>query len=125
MSVKTRELYSSPNGDRWLLSHDSDTERVFIRHEANRPSGGQVSELDIGTFLSRGPLNPEHQALLRLIATLVDDGAETPPIGAQDADALSTLTGQRAPLYEGLIAIRLSRSATSIRAPRLRREVTI
>ena len=35
-------------------------------------------ETDIGTFLSRGPLNPEHQALLRLIATLVDDGAETP-----------------------------------------------
>ena len=78
MSVKTRELYSSPNGDRWLLSHDSDTERVFIRHEANRPSGGQVSELDIGTFLSRGPLNPEHQARLRLIPTLMDDGAETP-----------------------------------------------
>ncbi len=77
MSVKTRELYSSPNGDRWLLCLDANTERVFIRHEANRPSGGQVSELDIGTFLSRGPLNPEHQALLRLVAALVDDGAET------------------------------------------------
>jgi len=49
------------------------TERVFVRHEPNVPSGGQVSDLDIGTFLSRGPLNPEHQALLRFIATLVDD----------------------------------------------------
>jgi hypothetical protein len=77
MSVKTRELYSSPNGDRWLLSRDSDTGRVFVKHEANRPSGGQVSEIDIGTFLNRGPLNPEHQALLRLIATLVNGGAET------------------------------------------------
>jgi hypothetical protein len=38
---------------------------------------------------------------------------------------LSTLTGQRAPLYEDLIAIRLSRSATSIRAPSPRREVAI
>jgi hypothetical protein len=73
MTIQTRELYSSPNGDRWLLCRESDTDRVFIRHEANRPSGGQVSETDIATFLSRGPLNPEHQALLRLIAALVDD----------------------------------------------------
>ena len=73
MTIQTRELYSSPNGDRWLLCRESETDRVFIRHEANRPSGGQVAETDIGTFLSRGPLNPEHQALLRLIATLVDD----------------------------------------------------
>jgi hypothetical protein len=70
---KTRELYSSPNGDRWLLVRDADTQRVFVRHEPNAPSGGQVSDLDIGTFLSRGPLNPEHQALLRLIATMVDE----------------------------------------------------
>ncbi len=71
--VETRELSSSPNGDRWLLCRDTETERVFVRHEPNVPSGGQVSDLDIGTFLTRGPLNPEQQALLRLIATLVDD----------------------------------------------------
>lgn len=73
MAIQTRALYSSPNGDRWLLCRDTETERVFVRHEPNASSGGQVSELDIGTFLSRGPLNPEHQALLRLIATLVDE----------------------------------------------------
>jgi hypothetical protein len=69
--VETRELYSSPNGDRWLLCRDTETERVFVRHEPNARSGGQVSNLDIGTFLTRGPPNPEHQALVRLIATLV------------------------------------------------------
>ena len=73
MSVTTREVYSSPNGDRWLLCRDTDAQRVFIRHEPNEPSGGQISDLDIGTFLTRGPRNPEHQALLRLIATLLDD----------------------------------------------------
>jgi hypothetical protein len=75
MPIQIRILYSSPNGDRWLLCRDTETERVFVRHEPNARSGGQVSNLDIGTFLSRGPLNPEHQALLRLIATLVGDGA--------------------------------------------------
>jgi len=73
ISVETRELYSSPNGDRWLLCRDPDTDRVFVRHEPNAHSGGQVSNLDLSTFLSRGPLNPEHQSLLRLIATLVDE----------------------------------------------------
>jgi len=77
MSVKTRELYSSPNGDRWLLCCESDTQRVFIRHEPNAPSGGHASDIEIGIFLTRGPLNPEHQALLRLLATLVDGGAKT------------------------------------------------
>src|SRR5690348_7365941 len=41
MPVETRELYSSPNGDRWFLSRDPATGRVFIKHEANVPSGGQ------------------------------------------------------------------------------------
>lgn len=72
MPLQTRILYNSPNGDRWLLCLDPESERVFVRHEPNVPSGGQVSEIEIGAFLSRGPLNPEHQALLRLIATLVD-----------------------------------------------------
>jgi hypothetical protein len=71
MSVKTRELYRGPNGDRRLLSCESDAQRVFIRHEPNAPSEGRASNIDIGTFLTRGPLNPEHLALLRLIATLI------------------------------------------------------
>src|SRR5215471_14401874 len=77
MSMKSREHYSSPNGDRWLLCHDTDTQRVFIKHEPNARSGGHVSEMAVGTFLSRGPLNPEHQALLRLITTLTDGDVHT------------------------------------------------
>jgi hypothetical protein len=57
----------------------TETERVFVRHEPNAPSGGHVSDLDIGTFLAPGPLNPEHQALLRLIATLVHDRNDGSP----------------------------------------------
>src|SRR5947207_1920564 len=77
MPIETSEFYRSPNGDRWLLCRE--TERVFVRHEPNAPSGGRVSNLDIATFLSRGPLNQEHQALLRLITTLVHDRNDGSP----------------------------------------------
>ncbi len=84
MPIQTRALYNSPNGDRWLLCRDTDTDRVFVRHEPNAASGGRISEIEIGTFLSRGPLNPEHQALLRLTATLVDDFMPRPVMGVSD-----------------------------------------
>jgi hypothetical protein len=35
MTVEMRELYSSPNGDRWYLARDVDLGQVFIRHEPN------------------------------------------------------------------------------------------
>ena len=73
MSVETRELYSSPNGDRWLLARDPESGRVFVRHEANLSSGGRISEIGIGAFLGSGGQGPEHQELLRLIGTLVGD----------------------------------------------------
>ncbi len=69
--TKARKLYSSPNGDRWYLIRDASGE-VFVRHEANSASGGNVAHIDLGTFLSSGE-GPEHQELLRLIGTLVDD----------------------------------------------------
>ena len=72
----TRALYSSPNGDRWLLCFNRDTNRVFIRHEPNAPSGGQVSAIGIGAFLSHEGQHPEKQALLRLIGRL--DGRPDP-----------------------------------------------
>ena len=82
MTVERIELYSSPNGDRWFLSRDPATGAVFVRHEPNAPSGGQPSHIDIGAFLSRGPRNPEHKALLHLIRTLsgaVPTSAELDP----------------------------------------------
>jgi hypothetical protein len=71
MTVEMRELYSSPNGDRWYLARDVDLGQVFIRHEPNLPSGGEAAHSEIGAFLGRGRQGPEHRELLRLIGTLV------------------------------------------------------
>ena len=72
---QARELYASSNGDRWFLARDPDLGRVFVRHEPNAASGGQRAEFEISEFLARGGQGPEHQALLRLIGTLVEDRA--------------------------------------------------
>jgi len=71
VTVRTREIYESANGDRWLLARDPDTGRVFVRHQPNLPSGGQVADIDIGAFLIAGGSGPEKQELLHLIGTLV------------------------------------------------------
>ncbi len=86
MPVEMRVLYDSPNADRWLLARDPAAGRVFVRHEANAPSGSQVTDIDIGDFLGRGPRNPEHQALLRLIGTLTE--ASTKPGAAHEVSAI-------------------------------------
>jgi hypothetical protein len=71
VAVRTRLIYVSPNGDRWLLAVDPDSGRVFVRHEPNLPSGGQVADIEIEAFLIAAGSGPEKQELLRLIATLV------------------------------------------------------
>lgn len=68
---KARKLYESPSGDRWYLISDP-SGAVFIRHEANVASGGQVEHEEIASFLGRGE-GPEQQELLRLIGTLVEE----------------------------------------------------
>jgi hypothetical protein len=68
--VETRQLYRSPNGDTWFLARDPTTGTAFVRHQANAPSGGQVTNIDLGAFLS-GPGSPEHEALLRLIGASI------------------------------------------------------
>ena len=65
-----RPLYISPNGDAWFLARDLATGAAFVRHEANRASGGQVTDIEIGTFLA-GQQNPEQLALLRVIGSFV------------------------------------------------------
>ena len=75
MSEKRRELYRSANGDAWYLRRDV-SDRVCVEHVPNAPSGGNVSQVAIGTFLARGAQGPEHQALLDLIGSLID---EAPP----------------------------------------------
>jgi len=75
MALLTKELYHSPNGDRWYLARDPDTGRVFVRHQANMPSGGHIADVEVGAFLCQGK-GPEQQELLRLIGTLVDETAD-------------------------------------------------
>jgi hypothetical protein len=69
-ATQTRELYSSPNGDRWYLCKDA-SDKVFVLHQANMPSGGQISQIELRDFLTRG-YGPEQQALLQIIGTLVE-----------------------------------------------------
>jgi hypothetical protein len=71
--TKARTLYSSPTGDRWFLIRNASGE-VFVRHEANSASGGNVDHIEIGAFLRAGR-GPEHEELLRLIGSLLDDKA--------------------------------------------------
>jgi hypothetical protein len=68
--IRTRELYSSPNGDCWHLCKDA-SDRVFVLHQANIPSGGHTSQIELDDFLARG-YGPEQQALIRVIGTLVE-----------------------------------------------------
>ena len=71
MSEHQREIYHSENGDRWLLCRDENG-RAFVLHKANVSSGGTATEIELGNFLGRGKSSPEHQALARLIGSLVD-----------------------------------------------------
>jgi hypothetical protein len=71
MSDHQREIYHSENGDQWLLCRDDDG-RVFVLHKANVSSGGTAAKIELGDFLGRGKAGPEHQALARLIGSLVD-----------------------------------------------------
>lgn len=67
-----RELYRSANGDTWFLGREPETGHAFVIHQPNAPSGGRLSPIGLETFLNAEPKGPEHQALLRLIGTLVD-----------------------------------------------------
>ena len=74
MPLDTRELYRGANGDRWSLVRAPAPGRVLVRHEPNASSGGRASDIEVGDFLVRSGHGPEHQALLRLIGTLVEGG---------------------------------------------------
>jgi hypothetical protein len=71
VAVGLERFTAGANGDRWLLARDPSAGRVFVRHEPNLPSGGQVADIEIGAFLIAAGNGPEKQELLRLIGTLV------------------------------------------------------
>jgi len=83
MGFETRELYSSANGDKWLLARELDSGRVLVRHIPNMPSGGRTTDIEIGALLCERSYGPQHMELLRLIGTLVEErsgtGAHEPP----------------------------------------------
>jgi len=82
------QLYRSPNGDTWFLARNLTTGLAFVRHQANASSGGQVTDVEIGDFLSGGE-HPEQAALLRLIGTLIVD-----PQRAEVGDELAVEAGR-------------------------------
>jgi hypothetical protein len=60
-------IYRSSNGDQWYLVREaSDSDRMLVRHQANRASGGHLSVVEVHEFLSEGH-GPQHEALLRLL----------------------------------------------------------
>jgi hypothetical protein len=71
-----RQLYESPNGDRWYLHRDS-RGKVLVAHQANSASGGTVSLIELSTFLLPKNQGPEHQALRSLIGSLAESETET------------------------------------------------
>jgi hypothetical protein len=77
MPVSTETFYSSSNGDRWQLIHDSKTGHYAVRHEPNLSSGGAASELAVPEFLARSGTSPQATALRELLDKR----------GAADADA--------------------------------------
>jgi hypothetical protein len=71
--MTAKVLYESPNGDIWRLVRDPQSGAALVEYQPNASSGGRTSRTDIGQFLRAGGRGPEHQALLALIGTLVDD----------------------------------------------------
>ena len=82
------QLYRSPNGDTWFLACNPTTGLGSVRHQANASSGGQVTDVEIGDFLS-GPPHPEQEALLRRIGALIVD-----PQGAEVGDEPAAEAGR-------------------------------
>jgi hypothetical protein len=64
-----KELYKSPNGDRWFLCRNISGD-LIVSHEPNRASGGGPSEIAVDVFLAHGGNGPEHQALVEALAAL-------------------------------------------------------
>ncbi|KAA2241127.1 hypothetical protein [Salinarimonas soli] len=72
MATESRELYASPNGDRWYLARQLTSHQVYVLHVPNAASGGGRAHIEVAAFLARSGHTPEQQALLRLIGILVE-----------------------------------------------------
>jgi hypothetical protein len=95
MTSTVKELYNSPNGDRWVLAKDT-SGRLIISHHPNAASGGSPSEMDADVFLAQGGGGPEHLALVEALSSL--DAANTQTgrqeLSVQAIERLSRSLGQ-------------------------------
>jgi hypothetical protein len=66
--TQQRKIYQSENGDSWWLCREEND--VFVLHEANVPSGGRATRVELSQFLQVEECAPEKQALLQLISEL-------------------------------------------------------
>jgi len=57
----------SSNGDRWSLEKDPVSGETVVVHEANAPSGGQITRTPVANFLSQNVGKPEYEALLQIL----------------------------------------------------------
>ena len=67
-----RRIYTSSSGDTWDLVRDDETGRLSVAHKANLASGGAAANFDLDAFLPRTKGSAENDALLKMIASLVD-----------------------------------------------------
>lgn len=74
-AVESELIYESSNGDKWCLTRDPVTGQRCVRHTPNPQSGGQITYIEIHSFLSESANGPEHQALRRLLEA--EPGAST------------------------------------------------
>ena len=65
------DFHTRPNGDRWRLMCEDNDGPAFVRHLANEPSGGHVTDTSVEEFLAEGAAGPEHAALRRVVGELI------------------------------------------------------
>jgi hypothetical protein len=67
MVENVRSIYTSSNGDRWVLVKDPESGRSLVRHEPNRSSGGKAVEIEVDDFILRDGESPQGIALRALL----------------------------------------------------------
>ncbi len=85
-----KDLYYSPNGDRWALCRDS-AGKLVVSHQPNQASGGHASETAVDVFLSLGGHGPEYRALRDALADLGQGPQPQDRKGELSADATDRL----------------------------------
>jgi hypothetical protein len=80
MAYELFEFARSSNGDRWLIGRHQITGFAYVIHEANEPSGGTVTEIELAAFLTANASHPEAERLLRLIGAWATSALPEPPV---------------------------------------------